>query len=281
MDRIETFDKTTQQMLDEAKKLSPEAIAQILRDLNAAHDEVVARIARSTARSYGQAQLANMQQQIEQTMAYFARQAGVTLNDSQKKAFDLGSEIVDRPHAAAGSYPLLGAISRIQLEVNQAYTLTKLQNVSAEAVARINDLLHRVFMGGTSIQEVERRIGAELLGGGEVPSFFSAAGKRAALITHNEIHRMQNLGAQARLQSLAQRAIDRGDKSTIGKEWRHTLAPDMSPRPGHVKLNGTVIPVKEKFVDEVTGDELLFPGDPDADESATTGCKCYLLPAFL
>lgn len=281
MDRKFTFAKTTRQMLDEAKKLSPEATRQLLARLAEARDEIVACIASVPAGGYKAAQLLRARAEMERVMAEFARDAGLDLNQGQAKAYEVAAEAADRAMRAAGLQSMLGSLSRTQLAVNHVYGLKSLAGVASETTAKIDKLLDSAFLGGKPLQVIQNEIGSLLAGDGKIPSYFSAAGKLAALITHNEIHRRQNMAAQARLESFAQRDAERGDKLRMGKEWRHSVAPDMSPRPGHVKLNGTVIPVKEKFVDEETGDELLFPGDPDADESATTGCKCYLLPAML
>jgi HK97 family phage portal protein len=56
------------------------------------------------------------------------------------------------------------------------------------------------------------------------------------------------------------------------KEWIHSE--HSNARPGHEALNGTVVKLGEYFVDPVTGDKLMFPGDPNAPVGAVANCGC-------
>ena len=62
---------------------------------------------------------------------------------------------------------------------------------------------------------------------------------------------------------------------TLQKEWLATL--DDRTRDEHRDLDGQRVGVDEPF--RVGGDEIMFPGDPDAEGYLVFGCRCSLVSA--
>ncbi|MDO7787136.1 phage minor head protein [Desulforamulus aquiferis] len=64
--------------------------------------------------------------------------------------------------------------------------------------------------------------------------------------------------------------------AVVGKTWRHSGSKKNNPRPAHVKLNNTTIPVDDKF--DVNGHEADYPRDPSLPGSERIKCHCVLSP---
>jgi hypothetical protein len=65
--------------------------------------------------------------------------------------------------------------------------------------------------------------------------------------------------------------------AVTGKTWLHSGEKNITPRPAHVELHDTTIPVDEKF--DVNGHEADFPRDPSLPASERVECHCALAPA--
>lgn len=83
--------------------------------------------------------------------------------------------------------------------------------------------------------------------------------------------RTANTGAQnAGRQEMMEEADDDGIE--VEKTWVATL--DDRTRDAHQELDGQTVPVKEPFVYRT--DEIMFPGDPNAEPYLTYNCRCTL-----
>lgn len=83
--------------------------------------------------------------------------------------------------------------------------------------------------------------------------------------------RTANTGAQnAGRQEMMEEAEDDGIE--VEKTWVATL--DDRTRDAHQELDGQTVPVKEPFV--YGTDEIMFPGDPNAEPYLTYNCRCTL-----
>ena len=237
-------------------------IPKIVAQLHEAREETSLRIASAKPGSYTAAQLRHTKLDIERMLAEY------------------GFPVPDP--SAPESEPMLGRISDVNLEVAEAHVARE-SGISSDAARRIEGVLRRAQIGGQPMSEITAQMRRAIWG--DDPGRFSEKGQLAEKITYNELHKITGAATQKRLEELAERQVGYnkvlGTTRIAAKEWRCSVGPQKCPRPGHVALNGKVIAVAEKFTDEVTGQRLLFPGDPDADPSATDGCGCFLLPAFL
>lgn len=107
-------------------------------------------------------------------------------------------------------------------------------------------------------------------------------GFRAEMIARTESQRIAHQGVDA----LYRQAIKRGDLNAAQLEgtWNHSpTAKDHShDRAFHVSMHLQTRPYGEPFLSGL-GNELMFPGDPQAPAKETVGCRCVktvrLLPA--
>jgi hypothetical protein len=78
-------------------------------------------------------------------------------------------------------------------------------------------------------------------------------------------------------EELYRQAIERGDveAEALLREWNHAGGGAHS-RPGHVKMDGQQRAFGVEFENPITGAKLRFPGDPAADVSETTRCRCAI-----
>jgi hypothetical protein len=65
--------------------------------------------------------------------------------------------------------------------------------------------------------------------------------------------------------------------TVTGKTWRHSGGKKNNPRPKHVALDGTTVPVDDKF--DVNGHEADYPRDPSLPASERVNCHCALSPS--
>lgn len=80
--------------------------------------------------------------------------------------------------------------------------------------------------------------------------------------------------SQARAEAL-HKAAEMGIITT--KEWSARMR---NTRDSHAALNGVVIPKNKKFR-TIWGNELRYPGDPEAPASEVINCHCVLIPGVL
>ena len=60
----------------------------------------------------------------------------------------------------------------------------------------------------------------------------------------------------------------------VTKKWSARMR---NTRDSHAALNGTEIPESEKFR-TIWGNELRYPGDPEAPAAEVINCHCVLIP---
>lgn len=94
---------------------------------------------------------------------------------------------------------------------------------------------------------------------------------QARRVAQTERTRIQS---QARAEAL-HKAAEMGIITT--KEWSARMR---NTRDSHAALNGVVIPENKKFR-TIWGNELRYPGDPEAPASEVINCHCVLIPGVL
>lgn len=95
---------------------------------------------------------------------------------------------------------------------------------------------------------------------------------QAARIIRTEINRATNVGAMAGGSTF---------KFEQQKEWisamdRRTRGTDPKDHANHRELDGNVINEDQLFTDVRNGDQLRFPGDPNASAASTVNCRCHV-----
>lgn len=95
---------------------------------------------------------------------------------------------------------------------------------------------------------------------------------QAARIIRTEINRATNVGAMAGGSTF---------QFEQQKEWiaamdRRTRGTDPKDHANHRELDGNVVNDDQLFTDVRNGDQLRFPGDPNASAASTVNCRCHV-----
>lgn len=94
---------------------------------------------------------------------------------------------------------------------------------------------------------------------------------RAETIARTETHRILNQARQEALQqSLDQAGIDAGN---VTRTWVAT--DDDRTRDTHAEMDGQQVGMDEPF-ESPSGEQLMYPGDPDASPEETINCRCVV-----
>ena len=90
---------------------------------------------------------------------------------------------------------------------------------------------------------------------------------RGEVIAKNEAFSAQAAGRD----EAYRQALERADVASVTKKWVHGLSKE--PRPDHLRMNGTVIDMDQKFVMD-DGAQMSFPHDPNGGARHSISCRC-------
>lgn len=164
-------------------------------------------------------------------------------------------------------------LTRTQLEAVENYRRL-LENGSSEALSR--ELRDRRYD-----RTVERAIGeGEPLEDTQIDRMVDRYRETMLTYRAENIARTEGLGVtnQARHEA-TQQAIEQADfdPDTVRRRWRATK--DKRTRDSHAEMDGQSVGLDEPFVTP-DGDELMFPGDPDAPAQERIFCRCTVVIEF-
>lgn len=159
----------------------------------------------------------------------------------------------------------------VRAEAVDSYLKTKeirIQGLMAETRDQIREDIRRVLRGSLSetpqpsAGEIARRIRGSYFGPVDARPF-AVSSERAALIARTELAQAENTG------------IVEGYRAT-GVEWLEWLAytDGESGDRHHERMNGKRVKLGEMFTNTATGNELRYPGDPEAPIKETANCRC-------
>jgi len=134
----------------------------------------------------------------------------------------------------------------------------KIELVNEATVRELREAIQESIMEGESVDELAQRING-------IFDFYEEY--RAVRIARTELIGVSNM---ASLDTMMANDVE-------SKEWFTAL--DELVRPSHRALHGQVRRINEKFYSPVTGAELLYPGDPEADPGEVINCRCIIVPA--
>jgi hypothetical protein len=257
-------------LISQSANLSLDARNKVLEMMDAVRKEILVRLADMASSSFTAAQLTVLKSQVDQLFQKFSGQATTLIDGYEAKSFQMGSLSISQPLATLGSQAL-GQISTSALSIAQAYTADLITGLSTDAAAKVNAAIQRAFLGGQQITDIIAQIGKALGGDKGFTGLFDSVGRRASMITLNEVLRVQSIAAQARLEDASTRQPD------LKKQWRH-LNLARVPRPGHIAADKQVVDVKQPFI--VEGEALMYPRDPSGSAENTINCHCMTAPYF-
>lgn len=96
---------------------------------------------------------------------------------------------------------------------------------------------------------------------------------QAARIVRTEVNRAANLGVKTGGSSFKYEQ----NKIWISVHDNRTRGAKPDDHSDHLRMDGQTVPFNARFIDPRSGDELEFPGDPQADAGSTINCRCTMV----
>ncbi len=187
----------------------------------------------------------------------------LVLNDvaeeRERNINELLSELYsENQNAYAGIYNLVVPQVNPQFVSAAMRKVSIIDAINTTTLNELRDAIAESIRLGESVKELAQRIEA---------IFDFAEEYRSIRIARTELIGCSNMAAMDVLVA----------NDVEFKEWFTAL--DELVRPSHRALHGQIKRVNEAFVSPVTGESLLYPGDPDADASEVINCRCVVIPA--
>lgn len=243
------------------------AVRRILALLESARREVVADIVDTP---WDRFNLPRLTAAIDRHLDHWRDLAVQDLNATQAAMWTLGGEAT---LAAVSEIGLTIATHELPTSLLQALTdkmAQRIGNLTQSAKDRIDRTIATGLLSGRPRDQVLAEIGRHLEFGdltGKPQGLFGSIGARAEFIYRQEVGQ-----AYATAQDLRRDEVTKYQPD-LQKVWVHDGHP-MQPRPDHVAMHGQMREQDEPFDNPETGEELMFPRDPDADISEVAGCTC-------
>lgn len=200
-----------------------------------------------------------------------------TLSKYQRWAFEEGVETINALLEDANLTTTL-RVPDTHLDTTRGLDVNKIKTIPAELLPAVKDKLSLAFLGQRTPQDVARIITRE----------FDTSLRRAEVIVRTEIGKLQNLGAQKRMNDVWSKAQLVG--IPMHKEWIHSSGSKVpgrfgkgkrravyDPRPHHKTLHGVRVLPDEKFhMVTPLGDEYWIDGphDPVLPPAEVINCYC-------
>ena len=249
-------DKEIKRLIKAAQEAEDKAAAQVIRSLAETRRDVAAAVASTDWQLY---HLPQLKAAVERALNEFGRRFGVDLQEFESSFWEMGIEHVDGPLRTVGVVAAIPEIDVTALTALKEYGLDKVEGLTKDAIAKINNELSLGLMGEKQPYEVMKAVGRNL----KDKSIFRSIMHRAETITRNETGRALEKASQLRKEAAAK--VVPG----LQKQWFYGHSPKM-PRLDHLAAAGQVRDVDEPF--RVGGEDLMFPRDPAGSASNTINC---------
>lgn len=241
-------------------------VARILKLLNQARREILADVASTNWDRYALPQrLAAIDRQLE----HFRVLALADLTAEMAHLWELAAEQTAEVAAAAGVEVAFQELPTSLLQTLQEKAGQRVSGLFNFAKDQLDRKISLALLTGQSREDTIAAIGKVLEFGstGKPEGLFGSISARARFIYRHEVSTLYAQAAEARRQQVGNYVPE------LKKVWAHDGNPK-EPRPGHKLMHGQIREQDEDFEDPLTGDELSYPRDPDADISATANCTC-------
>lgn len=269
MSAQEQFAAKVEALIKQARDFGPTVRDRVMQLLEEARKRIVGDISNVDPESFKGAQLRLLAKQIDGAMDGFRRDFSDAVTTAQGDAYELGGISMAQPLDVLGiDASTVAGISESALSIAQGYTADLISGLTKDAAATLNAAIQRAFLGGQSVSDVIAQIG-RALAGDKFTGLFGPIGNRAETVALNEILRVHSMAGQARLEDLQAKV------PSVQKQWIHIMAARM-PRLSHIRVSGMHVPVDEPFI--VSGEELMYPRDPNGSAENTINCHCLLAP---
>jgi len=183
--------------------------------------------------------------------------------DYRLVAGHFGNRLLNEAKGYAGPDVIKASLSEmLALEVGRfvgRWVATKVSQINRTTESQIRGIVRSGLDDGLSVVNIAKRIR-------DLAAPMSAL--RAHVIARTETHTAANFGAQqaAELTGLQMR-----------REWVASMDDRTRDEPDadHVAADGQVVGMREPFI--VSGEELMFPGDPSGSPENTIMCRCAVV----
>jgi hypothetical protein len=183
--------------------------------------------------------------------------------DYRLVANHFGKRLLDEAKGYAGPTVIKASLSEmLGIAVNgflNRWVSTKVTQINRTTESQIRGIIRNGLDEGFGVDKIAGRIRSL------APSFSAL---RAHVIARTETHTAANFGAQhaAELTGL-----------DMKREWVSALDARTRDEPDadHVDADGQVVGMKEPFI--VSGESLMFPGDPAGSAANTIMCRCAVV----
>ena len=248
-------------------RLETRAASRAVRLLAEARRKINAQVL--TESGWRQANLRNLQAQVNSIMADFERDYGQALAEINSDVFELAVQSVDDPLRVSGATLTPARLSRNVIEVLQGFSADLVTGISQDARTSINTAITQALLGLESPFDAQRRI-AQIIGVSDNLRKLTGVSARASATFRTEVGRIQSVAKQARQEQVAEQVDD------IEKRWQATG--DSRTRSGHLDAHGQSVPVDGFFrVAREKGErkeDLRFPRDPRGEAGNVINCRC-------
>lgn len=262
------FDRKVKTIIENILAHERESIEAARRLLEQTRKDVIAKLAESGRTEFDYFWLRSVRAAMETRIEQLNRDLEVRFKADINRAFDLGNQLVDEPaRVVLGTNPIIG-VSRQVAEVAASFSASLIKGLTSSAQAAIDGVLQRAAVGGLTVQDAIKQIGASL----DDSKTFRSIAARAETIFRTEVLRIQSIATQARMQ--ANKDAMRRAGWALGKRWLAT--PDKRVRLFHLLAMGQEREVEEPF--DVGGEKLMFPRDSAASVGNVANCRCVSQP---
>lgn len=265
-ERKKAFEKARSAELKARAALLTQTREDVIKLLNEALAEIKALLADAPT-EYEMYKLPLLQKQIEQTLVTFGANSAEVLAQGATQAWAGGQALAVAPLEAAGIRiaASLPALDTRMLMAMSNFMVDRIQDVSAQAAAKIKSQLGLVLIGAQSPGEAIGTITAIL---GE------ESRERAITITRTELGRVHAVAAQQRMEQAAKHVPG------LSKQWRRSGK--IHSRENHDSIDGQIQPVDKPFALVAKKDGLplfmMHPHDPAAPAGEVINCGCVAIP---
>ena len=259
------FEAALKERLAERARLLIGADQKVVALLRQALAQITDQLASQPA-DWQQWQLTRVRDQVATVFTALGQQAGTAVDQALRDAWQQGEDLVDKPLNAAGLgvEMRLGALDARVLGAMRVFGVERMNNVAAEALAKIGQQLGLVTIGGTTPYQAIKAVQALL--GNDSP-------RRATTIVRTEVSRAFAVAADQRLVQAAPLVPG------LGKQWRRSGK--IHSRWNHDLMDGQVVDVGKAFRVPNPGggfDMMQCPHDPKAPIEQVISCGCVSLP---
>lgn len=237
--------------------LQKDTHAEVMRLLGEALKDVKTALA-SAPSDFQAWYLPQLQAEIERTMKVMGSQSASVLGSAADQSWQLGIDYLDKPLSAGGLGIALPYLDTTQLMAMRSFMTDRIQDVSLDAVRRINTELGLMMIGARPMSDTIGQV-QTILGG--------ASRTRATTIVRTELGRAFAVAADKRKDQAVAAGVE------MDKVWRRSGK--LHPRVSHALADGQRVAADEPFL--VGGVKIMYPHDPAAPAGHTINCGCVAL----